>query len=377
MIIGTLNIRGGGSLIKRKRVNNIICKGRADFFMIQETKLEDISETLAESFWSGDDIGYSFLASEGRSGGIVSLWRNNTVTVIAGFRGKGFLGTKVSWKNAVYYIVNIYSPCSIHLKRDLWKNLLELKQRFSDGDWIIGGDFNAVKKRRERYGRSSDSNSVERREFSDFIDGCGLVDVPCKGKKFSWYSGDGRSKSRIDRILVSDAIVSSWGVVGQFIGNRDISDHCPVWLEVDKEDWGPKPFKFNNEWFSNKDFLPFVEREWMKLDVSGRGDFVLKEKFRLIKDKLNWWNREVFGKFNLEMEEGVRDLNNLDDMEATDEESLGLKREANNRFWLNLKIKENMLIQKYRLKWLNDGDSNSKFFHKVMMRGGEGTILAL
>lgn len=42
-------------------------------------------------------------------------------------------------------------------------------------------------------------------------------------------------------------------------GLRDISDHCAIWWTVDKEDWGPKPFKFNNEFFSYRKFILFVE----------------------------------------------------------------------------------------------------------------------
>ncbi|XP_058744347.1 uncharacterized protein LOC131616936 [Vicia villosa] len=150
------------------------------------------------------------------------------------------------------------------------------------------------------------------------------------------------------------------------IGSRDISDHCPVWLIINKEDWGPKPFLFNNEWFSDKDFIPFVKKEWLALKLNGRGDFVLKEKLRLIKDRLTWWNKNIFGKYDLEVEEGVRVLNASDDNEGWDEEEQARKSMASKKIWLNLKIKENMLIQKAKLKWLNDGDNNSKYFHRVL-----------
>ncbi|XP_058751945.1 uncharacterized protein LOC131625047 [Vicia villosa] len=238
--------------------------------------MEEISKLITNSLWEGGEIGYYFSASKGSAGGLLIMWRTSYVSILSSFCGNEFLGIKVSWKSGIYYIVNIYSSCSLSLKRVLWRDLLILKNNFTDGDWLFGGDFNAVKTRNERVGSSVNMNATGRRDFSIFIDSSGLVDVPCKGRKYSWYSGDGRSKSRIDRFLVSDSIVSSWGVAGLLIGLWDVSDHCPVWLEVDKEDWGPKPFKFNNEWFSNKDFLPFVEKHWKAMVVRGRSDFVLK-----------------------------------------------------------------------------------------------------
>ncbi|XP_058746783.1 uncharacterized protein LOC131619733 [Vicia villosa] len=366
MILGTLNIRGGGSRIKRKRISGIINKRGADMFLIHETKMEDVPEAIAMSFWRSEDVNFSFMPSEGLSDGILTLWNTNTVNVLFSFRGLGFLGTKVKWKRSLYYVVNIYSPCSLALKRIMWNKLIYLKRSYTDGEWIIGGDFNAVKRREERFGRSVDSSNVERRKFMEFIDDCDLVDVPCKGKKYSWYRGDGQSESRIDRFLVSEDIINSWGIVGQFIDKRGISDHCPMWLESDKEDWGPKLLKFNNKWLSNKDFIPFIEKEWKEMKVRGRGDFVLKEKIRLLKERLRWWNKSVFGKYDLEVEEGVREMNELGEIDVADAESLANNRKASKRIWLNLKIKENMLIQKSRLRWLNDGDSNSKFFHRIM-----------
>lgn len=51
MIIGTLNIRGGCSKIKRKRISRIIKKWQANIFMLLETKMVEILELIANSFW--------------------------------------------------------------------------------------------------------------------------------------------------------------------------------------------------------------------------------------------------------------------------------------------------------------------------------------
>lgn len=82
----------------------------------------------------------------------------------------------------------------------------------------MGGDFNTIKDRRERKGRSMVVNYNELDSFTDFIQKSALVDISCKGKKFYWYSGDGKSISRIDRFLVSDIVVTRWGVVVKFLG---------------------------------------------------------------------------------------------------------------------------------------------------------------
>ncbi|XP_058723434.1 uncharacterized protein LOC131595162 [Vicia villosa] len=212
-----------------------------------------MSEAVANSFWCCPEISFSSSNSMGRSGGLITLWKKDNMEVLASFRGEGFLGIK--------------------------------------------------------------------------------------GKKFSWYSGDGKSKSRIDRFLISNSVVNRdisdisdsndwrfrfWPKTGgyfgyflyppvcQMIGDRDISDHCPIWIMTDNYNWGPKPFKFNNEWFSNDSFVPFVEKEWKSYVVHGRGDYILKEKLRLLKDKIKIWNREVFGKIDLEIEEGVHDINIVD-----------------------------------------------------------------
>lgn len=75
------------------------------------------------------------------------LWNFRNLEVVYSFRGDGFLGIKVLWRSLV-------------------------------------------------------GNSPEWDEFYGFIRDVGLEDVPCKGKKLSWFSSDGKLKSRIDYFLV-------------------------------------------------------------------------------------------------------------------------------------------------------------------------------
>lgn len=61
------------------------------------------------------------------------------------FSGDGYLGVKVMWKGYLYYICNVCSPCNAALKYVLWNRLVNLKDRLGDGEWVVGGDFNAVR----------------------------------------------------------------------------------------------------------------------------------------------------------------------------------------------------------------------------------------
>jgi exonuclease III len=96
----------------------------------------------------------------------------------------------------------------------------------------LGGDFNAILRSSERKGSSAVSRQGEIISFTQFVEDIEVIDIPVLGKKFTWFSSDGKSMSRIDRFLLSDGFISKFGVSGQWIGNRDISDHCPIWLLV-------------------------------------------------------------------------------------------------------------------------------------------------
>ncbi|GAU39170.1 hypothetical protein TSUD_372700 [Trifolium subterraneum] len=99
--------------------------------------------------------------------------------------------------------------------------------------------------------------------------------------------------------------------------------------------------------------------------IKGKKAFVLKEKLKILKEKLKTWNREVFGNLDLNIDKIAKELNEIEDLAANGIGGLTFHNSKNldKKFWEQLHHKENFLQQKSRTKWVQQGDSNTRFFH--------------
>lgn len=76
--------------------------------------------------------------------------------------------------------------------------------------------------------------------LNQFIDGNLLVDLPLRGRSYTWFWGDGRSMSRIDWFLLFESWCLTWPNCFHMALARGLSDHCLLELSVDDENWGLK-----------------------------------------------------------------------------------------------------------------------------------------
>lgn len=150
---------------------------------------------------------------------------------------------------------------------------------------------------------------------------------------------------------------------------RGLSDHCPLVLSVDEENWGPRPSRFLKCWTEVPGYNQFVSDKWKSLQVDGWGGFVLKEKFKQIKIALKDWHEShtrnlpasiVNLKDRMAVLDGKGQVEDLSDSECDELYNISAKIHSLSK--LNISI----CWQQSRNHWLREGDANSKFFHSLM-----------
>lgn len=197
------------------------------------------------------------------------IWKECIFDHIFSFKGDGFLGKKVLWRGHFYYFVNVHSSCCIIKKRSMWKEILELKRKYGDGEWCVGGDFNFVVSNKETKLSFLVNMSSEMSLFFSLLR---RSNFQICLMRITFLAGITETVSlwAVQTIyLISDALIDRCGIVGQLIDKREIFYHCPICIMINKDDWGPKPFRVLDCQFDNKDFISFIEEEWKSISVVG------------------------------------------------------------------------------------------------------------
>ncbi|KAL8485331.1 hypothetical protein ACS0TY_027579 [Phlomoides rotata] len=185
----------------------------------------------------------------------------------------------------------MHITCLLADRVELWDRILQVIHQSPTSCIYLAGDFNSVIRECERPGRRVVSSRRDLNTFDNLIRDSELIDLPLHGRYYTWYMLNGSSKRRIDRILINEDWMLRWLISYQRGLRRSLSDHCPNILDINDKYWGPKPFRFINAWSSHEGFKEFITGRWSSYDIKGWGGFVLKEKFKRLKEDLKVWNR--------------------------------------------------------------------------------------
>ncbi|GLT43305.1 hypothetical protein SLA2020_172660 [Shorea laevis] len=323
---------------------------------------------MCRELWDSDNLDWVDKPAEGMSGGLLCIWCSNKFRKESKFEGPGFIRVSGFWgdEKIPCHFVNVYAACDLQRKRLLWEELGKLISTWG-GNWCIGGDFNATKTTEERKGCSVSQAGMK--DFTEFIDKNGLVDLPLIGRRYTWYQPNGAAMSRLDRFLFSRDWMDRWAEMKQWGLRRGASDHCPILAKNKIMDWGPKPFRFFNAWLSHPEFKDLFSKQWNSFQEDGWACFKLKEKFKKMKQVLKKWSDEHFKGLDGKIEAIRQEVASLDI--KGESQQLSEEEEQNRKCKLvelnsHMQKRESMLRQKSRKMWLKEGDENSRFFHQCI-----------
>ncbi|MCH81872.1 hypothetical protein A2U01_0002665 [Trifolium medium] len=200
------NIRGLGGKAKKSDIRKLISNKSPDLISIQETKLENVDRRLCATLWGSGDFDFVYKESEGRSGGLITIWDVNSFKLNSVVELNYAQLMEGVWKkdNVQVIIVNIYAPCDLRNKVECWDEILKALAPFKGGLFCIMGDFNCIRSESERKGAEGRYRNSEMDAFNNFILNGEFVDLPMAGKRFTWWRSNGLSMSRLDRFLLSE-----------------------------------------------------------------------------------------------------------------------------------------------------------------------------
>lgn len=155
MRIVSFNIRGLGRRVKRSVVRELVVSEHVEFLCLQETKLEYVDKRLVSKLWGNSDCSGAYSGSIGAASGLCCIWDTTVFEKQEIWGEKGLLGVSGKWEGCPVNIVNVYMPCILEEKREVWE-LLEAKVKGKEDElWCVCGDFNSVRNESERKGSTT------------------------------------------------------------------------------------------------------------------------------------------------------------------------------------------------------------------------------
>ncbi|PKU70999.1 Putative ribonuclease H protein [Dendrobium catenatum] len=263
----------------------------------------------------------------------------------------------------------VYANKDFHVRRLLWDTIGLAAA--NHGPMIVGGDFNCCLSQEEKKGGKRFRFSAGAQEMVAFMGDNDLHDIGFEGPRYTWSNNkDGASRIwvRLDRVLMNSEGLAAAPFASVRHLSRVASDHCPLLLHVGRGNNTPnfKWTRFEDVWKTYPASWRVVHDQWSKRDF-GRPAEVLNRKCSRTLKSLVHWSRNRIRELGIKKEQLEGKIGELQEIDCTanglstaQEEEL---RCAVGEFNATLARISVWWRQRAKIRWIEEGDANSHFFH--------------
>ena len=104
-------------------------------------------------------------------------------------------------------------------------------------------------------------------------------------------------------------------------------------------------------------------------DLNGWMGFILKEKLKVLKNRLCGWHKEEYGGLEVQINDLIKEIANLDERgerSLLNDEEVCMRKDKFGNLWRHLKARDSLVVQRSRVRWMKEGDANTRYFHNCM-----------
>jgi hypothetical protein len=234
----------------------------------------------------------------------------------------------------------------------------------NDTDWLIMGDFNFIRNPHDR--NKPGGNIFEMLQFNEAISNLGLVEIPFKGRKFTWSNMQADPLlEKLDWLVSSASWTNSYPFTIASSLVKPTSDHNPCVISIGTKIPKAKIFRFENYWMSHDSFQDIVKKAWDSPIAPMNSANKINAKFKILRRNLKNWAKNLPCLKNLikKVNETIELLDIFEELRPLTLEEWNLRDLLKSHIISLLQNQRVYWKQRGKIKWVKLGNENTKFFH--------------